>query len=181
MSVQGASTGYQQSTGARSSKFSSDGKTDGRVRQILQETLGKEGKEELLYEIKQQSRFMISEQKARFARELESIAKAFHEVAKKLQEDDRPLAAQYTDMTAQHVHRFSGYLQDREFSEILEDVGAVARRNPAILVGGALAAGFFLARFIAGSRDAGDRGKAFNARQVDQAVFQDTPEGLEAK
>jgi hypothetical protein len=55
---------------------------------------------------------------------------------------------------AQEIDRASRYLHDHEVKDLVRDAEVLARRRPAVFVGGTLAAGFLLARFL---RSSGER------------------------
>ena len=56
--------------------------------------------------------------------------------------------AQYVHQAADQIDRFSGYLQNREPRQIMSDAENWARRNPALVLGGAFALGLLASRFL---------------------------------
>ena len=58
---------------------------------------------------------------------------------------------------ADRLEGFSRSLADRDLSGVLHEAERYARREPALFLGGALAAGFLLARFLKASGECRDR------------------------
>ena len=54
---------------------------------------------------------------------------------------------------ADHVERVSGYLEERDVNQLLEDAENFARRQPELFIGGALIAGLLVGRFIKSSSE----------------------------
>jgi hypothetical protein len=65
--------------------------------------------------------------------------------------------AELMDRAAEQVDRASDYLYENEVKDLVRDLEGFARRRPALFVGGSLAAGFLLARFLksSGEREEG--------------------------
>jgi hypothetical protein len=90
---------------------------------------------------------------------LSGIAAALREAGSRLQrEAARPDAAtrglcELTDRAAGQVERASRYVRRSELREMVRDLEKLARRRPAILVGGSFATGMLLARFFKSSSE----------------------------
>ena len=87
-------------------------------------------------------------QKERAAEGLGGVADALHEASRKLLGGNQAATARYTDMAADQIERMSQMLRDRSLEDLVGDAEAFARRQPALFLGGALAAGFVLARVL---------------------------------
>jgi hypothetical protein len=83
--------------------------------------------------------------------ELGSIASALRSAARSFGEQQRARAAQFADTAAERIDTFSDRLRRRDPRQLLEPLQELARRQPALLLGGALAAGFLLARVLRGT------------------------------
>ncbi len=111
----------------------------------------------LAYEkVSEQASSKINEQKSSLALGLISVADNLREVDKNLQNNDQdiPLAnitGKYTGSLAGQIEQVANYLDTKEISEMVGDVEKFARRNPAVFIGGAFAAGLLLARFLKSS------------------------------
>lgn len=98
----------------------------------------------------------ISEQKSHIAKDLSTVADTLKKVDENIEgksEDTRiaSLTGQYSRSLAGTVERVSDYLDRKDPSEMLSDAEDLARRNPAVFIGGAFAVGFLLARFLKSS------------------------------
>jgi hypothetical protein len=68
-----------------------------------------------------------------------------------MREQDQAPIGQVADKAAEQVERFSGYLQQRDVSQIVGEVEDFARRRPAPVLGGAFVLGMIAARFLKSS------------------------------
>jgi len=69
-----------------------------------------------------------------------------------------PTVANFMDTAGDKLREFSTHLDQREVTELLDDVERYARRNPGIFVGGAFALGLLGARFLRSSGQGGSSG-----------------------
>lgn len=84
-------------------------------------------------------------------RNLESTAQALRHTADSLKQEDHEAMARYTEWAAGQVDTVADYFRDRNVDAVMHDVRSAARKNPAIILGGALMAGFMAARFLKAS------------------------------
>lgn len=110
----------------------------------------KAGTDEAMRDAKSMIRSAAEEQKERAAEGLDGVAKALHEAARNLGENQT--TARYADMAADQVERVSQMLRNKDWGALIDNAEDFARRNPAVFVGGAMAAGFMLARFMKSGR-----------------------------
>ena len=83
------------------------------------------------------------------AESLTGVAQALRQTGQQLrQEGSQPALGRYADSGAQQVERLSGYLRQRNATELLSEVETYARRNPMTFAGGAFALGLMAARFF---------------------------------
>ena len=101
---------------------------------------------------------LVTRQKRRVARELQSIGESIHHAATQLRKGPLDGLGRYADVAAERVARASRHLKERDLEELVEEVEQVARRQPRWFLGGMFAAGFVLARLIkANSANLSDR------------------------
>lgn len=106
---------------------------------------------ETVDEAKGQVKSTFTDQKAKAAEGLSSVAGALRRTSEELASNENPAIAHYAEAAADQVERFSGYLKNQEVGQVVNDLRTVAQRQPELFVAGALAAGFLLGRFLKSS------------------------------
>ena len=110
--------------------------------------------------VRQQATTRLDQGKDTAATGLTSVADAVRRMGQGLREQDQgaitQYAAQYGDALAGQIERLSSYLQGRDVNRLVTEVEGVARRQPALFLGGAFLLGLAGARFIKSSRPAPD-------------------------
>jgi hypothetical protein len=100
----------------------------------------------------------FSQQKHAWAGQVEGLAQSLHRAAGSMEQDQQaaPLA-RYAHNAADSLSRLSSNLRDRDLRDLVDDVQQMARRQPGLFIGGALALGFGLVRFLKSSARKTDR------------------------
>ena len=101
--------------------------------------------------VKEQATAQLSSQKDRATEGLGSVAQAVRETTRVLRDGQHDTAARYAEQTAEQIERFSQRLRNKDVGELMNDAQQLARRNPALFVGGAFAIGLLGARFLKSS------------------------------
>jgi hypothetical protein len=102
-------------------------------------------------ELKARAGTMVDDGRHRAADRAGTLARALHGTADNLeQEGDRQLS-QWVHQAAQQVDRVVGYLEGHDPGGLVRDMEDLARRNPALFLGGTYAAGLVLGRFLRAS------------------------------
>jgi methyl-accepting chemotaxis protein len=96
---------------------------------------------------KQSLRSYAEQHKTLGAEQLDGVARAAHRAAHEV-EEQMPAVARSVHQAAERVEAASSSLREQSPDELLETVGSFARSRPAIFFGGAVLAGFALARFL---------------------------------
>jgi ElaB/YqjD/DUF883 family membrane-anchored ribosome-binding protein len=129
------------------SRATIDQPTTERVTDRTKETLG---------QVADTAKRQADNQRERLARGIEQVAGSLRQTGDALNEHDQSLAGEYAQKTAGQVERVAGYLREHSVDEMVGDVQDFARREPALVLGGAFALGFLAARFLkAGGPKAG--------------------------
>ncbi|MGZ8413476.1 MAG: hypothetical protein ACXW05_12145 [Gemmatirosa sp.] len=89
--------------------------------------------------------------KARAAETLGGVAQTLFQSSQQLREQ-QPQVGQYAERAAHEMQRFSDYLQRADVEELVDGVERLARRQPALFLGGMFALGVLGARFLRSSR-----------------------------
>ena len=102
-------------------------------------------------QVRQQATTQLDSTREQAGNTLEAITSAIRQTGRQLREQDQGAIAQYTDVAADQVERFYGYLGSRNVNQIVGDVERFARREPALFLGAAFAVGLLAARFLKSS------------------------------
>jgi len=79
-----------------------------------------------------------------------------------MRERDQQLLSSYVERAADQIEQISDYLRDRNVEDFIDDAQDMARRQPALFVGGAFALGFLMARFLKSSSSGGASTRSYS-------------------
>ncbi|MFK3973026.1 hypothetical protein ACI2KS_20110 [Pseudomonas sp. NPDC087358] len=85
------------------------------------------------------------------ADQIENLARSATSAAEQLQDQDTLGLSHYITDVADSLGTFAGSLRGKSADELLQQVGRLARDNPALFVTGSIALGFGLSRFLRAS------------------------------
>jgi hypothetical protein len=105
--------------------------------------------------VKQRAAAQIHSQKDRATDGLNVIAQTVRQTTEQLRNEQHDAVARYVDRAADQIERFATHLRDRSVDELLQDARELARRQPALVIGGGFAVGLLAARFLKSSQRAG--------------------------
>jgi ElaB/YqjD/DUF883 family membrane-anchored ribosome-binding protein len=105
----------------------------------------------------------LTTQKGRVTDSLTSLAQAVRQSTESLRSNQQPAVAQYVEKAASQLEHLSNRLRDRDVKDLVQDAQQYARRQPAIFVGAAFAAGLLAARFMKSSSNT-QNGRGFAER-----------------
>lgn len=97
---------------------------------------------------KEKARSTLNEQQQAAASGIDDLADAFHSAAGDLGQRDKLTASHLADEAASGLERLSQTLRGKDFGTMLHEAEAFARREPALFLGAAEAAGFLAVRFL---------------------------------
>lgn len=101
--------------------------------------------------VKEQATSQLSTQKNRATDGLGSVAQAVRQTTQHLRDNQNETVARYAEQAAEQIERFSERLRNKDVGELMNDAQQLARRQPALFVGGAFAIGLLGARFLKSS------------------------------
>lgn len=107
----------------------------------------------------------LTTQKGRVTDSLTSLAQAVRQSTESLRGNEQPAVAQYVEQAAGQLERLSNRLRDRDVKDLMQDAQQFARRQPAIFIGAAFAAGLLAARFMKSSSNNNQYGRAHAERE----------------
>jgi hypothetical protein len=106
---------------------------------------------QVVEEVQRQAAARFAEQVERGAERLGGLSEALQAVGRELRGKDDDALAGLTDRAAEQVERFAGYLRGKDLDEIVYEGERLARRQPALFLGGAFLIGVAAARFLKSS------------------------------
>lgn len=92
---------------------------------------------------------LVDEQKERMAVAVRGVADMLRRTADTLEREHNTTAAHYAGRVAAQIDRFSTAVREHEISEMVASTEDFARRQPALFIAGAVAAGFVIGRLLA--------------------------------
>ena len=105
----------------------------------------------IVNKVKEQATAQLSSQKDRATEGLGTVASAVRQTTQSLRDQQHDAVAGYVEQAADQIERFSERLKNKDVTELLNDAQQLARRQPAIFIGGAFALGLVGARFLKSS------------------------------
>jgi hypothetical protein len=105
----------------------------------------------------------LGESKNQFADQFGTVADALRRTTEHLRSEDQQRIAGLTDTVARQVEQVADYLRNKDARAMRQDLENLARRQPALMIGGALLLGLIGARFFKSSERRG--GRRFDDRQ----------------
>lgn len=100
--------------------------------------------------VREQATTRVDDQKVRAADGLVGFADALNQVSSSMR-DQNPAVANFADTAATRLESFATTIRDKDVNELMNEVEDLARRQPALFIGGAFLAGVFAARFLKSS------------------------------
>jgi sirohydrochlorin ferrochelatase len=99
----------------------------------------------------------LGESKGQFADQFHTIADALRRTTEHLRSEDQQRIAGLTETVARQIEQVSDYLRNKDARAMRQDLENLARRQPAVMLGGALVLGLIGARFLKSSERRGSR------------------------
>lgn len=124
----------------------------------------KEQAKRTVTQVSEQAKTNVGSRMGEVAQELGTVAEAVRQTSEELNSNDQAAIGRYGTRIADQIESVSNYLNDRGVEEVLTDVEGLARRQPAIFLGGAFMLGLLVGRFVRSSsqnmgyQDGGFRG-----------------------
>lgn len=101
---------------------------------------------------KQEGQSFLEERKRATADEIGAVAEILRKATQEMHQQKQPsMVVSYAERTADRLDQYSRTLQERDLNTLVRQAEGFARRQPGVFVGGAVVAGFLLARFFRSS------------------------------
>jgi hypothetical protein len=107
----------------------------------------------IISRMKERVTTQLTTQKDRVTGGLGTLAQAVRQTTERLRDEDHDSVAEYVERAAEQLERLSNNLRDKDVNELLQDAQRLARRRPALFIGGSFAVGLIAARFLKSSRE----------------------------
>ena len=108
--------------------------------------------------IREQATEQLNTQKNKATDGLGSVVHAVRDTTERLRDENHDTVARYVEQAADQLERLSDRLKGRDIGELMNDAQQLARRQPALFVGGAFAVGLLGARFLKSSAERNEIG-----------------------
>lgn len=122
---------------------------------------------------KEQATTRAEEQKERAAQGLFGFADTLNQVSGSMR-DQNPAMANFADTAATRLEDFATSIRDKDVNELMSDVEDMARRQPALFIGGAFLAGVVAARFLKSSSGMTTAGRSQDFSSNRYSQYDDT-------
>ncbi len=99
----------------------------------------------------------LGESKGQFADQFGTVAEALRRTTEHLRSEDQQRIAGLTETVARQIEQVAEYLRNKDAGAMRQDLENLARRQPALMIGGALVLGLIGARFLKSSERRGNR------------------------
>lgn len=107
------------------------------------------------HEVGEQVRSIVDSQQRMLVSEAQAFAQALHAASDELEKHDHRMLARNVDWAASNLGSWTDALDQRDLGGLLDEVSGFARRQPGLFIGGTIAAGFLLGRFLQSSSERG--------------------------
>lgn len=149
-----SSTGTTSPSGSSSSQRE---EVKGRAQQTADEVKGA---------AQQRAEGMFEQQKNVAAEQTEKLSTVFRKMAKEFDAQDQRYFSGYANNLARATDSLSQRLREKDLGSLITQVQDYSRRQPAVFLGGAVAVGFVLARFLRSSNERGTSGTTSTSRNA---------------
>ena len=123
----------------------------------------------------------LDEQKGNLSTGLSSVADSVRRIGENLQaeapEGVAKVTAEYSDTVAQKLDQAADYFGNNDLKKMYGDAESFARRNPAVLIGGAFVLGLLAVRFLKSSKSSSantSSGRNFETTGINSGGFNNT-------
>jgi hypothetical protein len=123
---------------------------DNQIRELKHRVVGQT--KQALEQARDRAGSSLGESKKQLADQLGGLASAFRRTTEQLRDEDRTTVAGLTEAVAWRADQAANYLRQANVRAARQDLERLARRRPALVLGGALALGLVTARFLKSSK-----------------------------
>ena len=145
------------------------------IREVKDQVVGQA--KNTLQQARDKASSSLGESKGQVAEQFGTIASALRRTTEHLRAEDQQRIAGLTETVARQVDQVANYLRNKDAGAMRTDLENLARRQPAIMLGGALVLGLIGARFLKSSqRDKrGRESQSFGRERVGNGGYNPLP------
>lgn len=99
----------------------------------------------------QQAESLFDNQKTAAAEQTHKISQALHKMGDEFDQQQQTTFSRWANQLADQTDRVSDQLRHQDLQRLMDSAGAYSRREPMLFMGGAIAAGFLVSRFLRSS------------------------------
>jgi len=118
-------------------------------------------------QLRRLAEILVIEQQERVAAAVRLLAHSLRRTAADLEPEQHRLVGRYAEDAAAQFERFSETVRQQRLSGLMAQAERLARRQPALFLAGAAAAGFVLGRVLAAPARGNARGYAMTGGELD--------------
>lgn len=134
-----------------------------------------QAKEEVRDAAREQAQGLLDRQKAAAAEQAEKVSTVLHKMADEFEEQHQPYFSDCLHELAHRSDQVSRTLRERDLQSLVEQTRDYGRRHPALFLGGAVAAGFMLSRFLRSSAEHGPHSSGRSSQASPMAASTNGP------
>ena len=112
---------------------------------------GQQSADELKEAAREQAESAFDRQRDSVAQHTHTFGSVLQRAADEFDRQEQPFCSEQARKLADHTERFSQRLRDKALHALCRSAEAYGRREPAMFIGGAIAAGFLVTRFLRSS------------------------------
>jgi hypothetical protein len=115
--------------------------------------------------VREEAEKFFDEQKGKLGTKVDRVGKAINQAAHALRAVKADPLAEGVDAAAERFKQASSYLEERSLGDLLSDAEDIARRHPALMLGGLFVTGLVAARFVKASASREESGSGTSGAQ----------------
>ncbi|XQU09284.1 hypothetical protein P4544_05870 [Halomonas sp. LY9] len=112
---------------------------------------GQQSADEIKDAAREQAESVFERQRDNAANHTHTLGTVLNNAADEFDRQQQPFCSEQARKLAGHTERFSQHMRDKDLHSLCRSVEDYGRREPAMFIGGAIAAGFLVTRFLRSS------------------------------
>ncbi|MBS9404608.1 hypothetical protein KG088_13290 [Halomonas sp. TRM85114] len=100
----------------------------------------------------QRAESLFDNQKSAAAEQTHKISQVLHKMGDEFDQQQQTTFSRWANQLADQTDRVSDQLRHQDLQRLMDSAGAYSRREPMLFMGGAIAAGFLVSRFLRSSQ-----------------------------